>query len=299
MALSLPGLSLAQAGYKYRDAEGHWVFSDQAPPAGTTANSFKLGHDEGKLIISVKRLDTADTLQLIGVNGCLCTVTLEILIVESAISGFTPGGKYRQTLEPNSEQLLARIPRPANADANLVYRWKAVLGSPYAQHKPTQPYRVPYGVGSSYVISQAFPHQITHNTPESEFAIDFVLPDGTPVYAAREGLVINARHDFFKGSADPIMLDQANVIEVLHEDGTIAVYAHLHWDSIRVRIGEHVVRGQYIANSGSTGFSSGPHLHFAVIMNGGTDNVSIPVQFAGSGGIAVVAQDHESLTAYQ
>ena len=57
------------------------------------------------------------------------------------------------------------------------------------------------------------------------------------------------------------------MVQILHEDGTIAVYAHLHWDSIRVRIGDHVSRGQYIANSGSTGFSSGPHLHFAVIRN--------------------------------
>jgi murein DD-endopeptidase MepM/ murein hydrolase activator NlpD len=298
LILALPTGAAAQSGYKYRDANGRWVFSDQPPPSGVAIDSFKLGHDEPKLAISVKRVDTRESLSLVAVNGCLCSITVELTIVESAIPGLNVGGKYRESLEPNSEKVLSRIARPAQPDANLLYRWTAALGSPYAQHKPPRPYRVPFGVGSSYVISQAYPRQITHNSPESRYAIDFALPDGTPVYAAREGLVINSRHDFFKGGADPIMLDQANVIEVLHDDGTIAVYAHLHWDSIRVRIGDRILRGQYIANSGNTGFSSGPHLHFAVIMNDGAKDVSIPVEFMGSGGTTVVAEDHAPLTAY-
>jgi murein DD-endopeptidase MepM/ murein hydrolase activator NlpD len=128
--------------------------------------------------------------------------------------------------------------------------------------------------------------------------VDIALPDGTPVYAAREGTVINARHDFFRVAVDPVMMDQANVIEILHDDGTIGVYAHLRWDSIRVRIGAHVVRGQYIADSGNTGFSSGPHLHFAVIRNAGTADVSVPIQFAGIAEVGVTPETQMQLTAY-
>jgi murein DD-endopeptidase MepM/ murein hydrolase activator NlpD len=94
------------------------------------------------------------------------------------------------------------------------------------------------------------------------------------------------------------MLDQANVIEILHDDGTIAVYAHLQWDAIRVRIGQHVARGEYIANSGNTGFTTGPHLHFAVWRNTGTADVSIPVEFEGSGAVGVTAVTGTPLTAY-
>jgi len=56
----------------------------------------------------------------------------------------------------------------------------------------------------------------------------------------------------------------ANIVRILHDDGTHAVYAHLNWNSIRVRPGDHVERGEYIADSGNTGFSSGPHLHFEI-----------------------------------
>ena len=94
------------------------------------------------------------------------------------------------------------------------------------------------------------------------------------------------------------MLDQANVVAILHSDGTIGVYGHLHWDSIRVRIGEHIARGQYIADSGNTGFSSGPHLHFAVIRNAGGTDISVPVQFAGLADVAAAPVDRMPLTAY-
>jgi murein DD-endopeptidase MepM/ murein hydrolase activator NlpD len=90
----------------------------------------------------------------------------------------------------------------------------------------------------------------------------------------------------------------ANVVAVLHDDGTIALYAHLHWDSIRVRIGAHIVRGQYIADSGNTGFTSGPHLHFAVIRNSGATDVSVPVQFAGIAQTPVIPITQMALTAY-
>lgn len=298
LALVAAAAGAQQAGYRYKDADGHWVFSDQPPPKGVESDSFTMRRQEGKLDIRVERVDDDESLQLVGVNECLCSITLELDIVDSEIPALAPGRHYRETLLPQTRRTLARIALPSNPKANLVFAWSAVLGSPDAVHKPTQPYRVPYDVGSTYFIAQAFPSRATHNTPESQYAIDFALPDGTPVYAARDGLVINARHDFFHGAIDPVMFDQANVVEILHEDGTIAVYAHLHWDSIRVRIGQQVKRGQYIANSGNTGFSSGPHLHFAVIENALGREISVPVQFTGAAGSAVSVQDQGRLTAY-
>ena len=135
--------------------------------------------------------------------------------------------------------------------------------------------------------------------PTAVYAVDFALPDGTAVYAAREGTVINVRHDSFRGSAPAAMADQANLIEILHDDGTIAVYGHLQWDSIRVRIGQRVALGEYIADSGNTGFSTGPHLHFAVWRNAGDGRCLRPSAVrAQRGHVRATAVTGTELTAY-
>jgi murein DD-endopeptidase MepM/ murein hydrolase activator NlpD len=257
-----------------------------------------LAREKENLHISVERTDTADTTQLIATSNCLCVVTVSVAIVQSDFVEMPSGATYQATLPPLSHRTVAAARRPGTSSAELQFTWKSALGSPEAVHNPPRPYRAPFAVGATFTVAQAYPDRITHVTPDSEYAVDIALPDGTPVYAARAGTVINLRHDSFRGAPLPAMLDQANVIEILHDDGTIAVYAHLQWDSLRVRIGQNVARGEYIANSGNTGFTTGPHLHFAVWRNAGTADVSIPLQFAGLGGVAVTPATAMPLTAY-
>jgi murein DD-endopeptidase MepM/ murein hydrolase activator NlpD len=288
----------AQTAYKYRDANGQWVFTDQPANLDAPGEPLRLKQDSSDLKIAVERLDGEASTQLLAVNECLCVVTFKVGIVESGVAAIPRGAVFREVLAPKSRKALLVVANDGSAKAFLKYRVTIALGSPAAVHEPPGPYRVPFGVGSTYLVTQAYPSRLTHVTADSEYAVDMALPDGTPVYAARAGIVINARHDSFRGAVDPAMLDQANVVEILHDDGTIALYAHLHWDSIRVRIGARVARGEYIANSGSTGFSSGPHLHFAVVRNAGDEDVSIPVEFAGLAGVALTPVDRRPITAY-
>jgi murein DD-endopeptidase MepM/ murein hydrolase activator NlpD len=294
-----PLTALSQTAYRYRDANGQWVFTDQAPvSAAPDGDAITLAREHEALHVTLGRTDTPEATRLIAHNNCVCVVTLRVSIVRSDFADLPVGATYRATLEPGAEQMVAQARRTPERGGTLNFSWRGAVGAPDAVHKPTRLYRAPFAVGATFMVTQAYPTRATHDTAESMYAVDFGLPDGTPVYAAREGTVINVRHDSFSGAALPQMIDQANVILVLHDDGTIGVYAHLHWDSIRVRIGQHVQRGEYIANSGNTGFSTGPHLHFAVVRNSGIEDVSLPVQFEGPGGAAVTAVTSEPVTAY-
>ena len=296
------GTLSAQTVYKQRDASGQWVYTDgaaspAAPPGATVSRTRENEGAEG-LRISLERVDSEDFVQLVGTNHCLCVITLRVTIAQSGFADLPSGARYLAKLAPGARQTVVQARRPEGANAQLRYSWTVALGSPDAVHNPPRPYRAPFALGATFTVSQAFPVRITHTSPDSAYAVDIALPDGTPVYAARGGTVINVRHDSFRGAALPEMLDQANVIEILHDDGTIALYAHLQWDSIRVRIGQHVQVGEYIANSGNTGFTTGPHLHFAVWRNAGAADVSIPIEFAGPGGSAVTPETNMPLTAY-
>lgn len=85
---------------------------------------------------------------------------------------------------------------------------------------------------------------------------DFNAPVGTPVAAAADGTVIMAQYYGGYGKA----------IKVDHGGGVVTLYGHL--SSYDVEVGQKVAAGQVIARSGNTGTSTGPHLHFSVIVDG-------------------------------
>jgi len=125
------------------------------------------------------------------------------------------------------------------------------------------------------------------------------MPIGTDIMAARGGVVFDVAASNFSGGLDPERDGpRANVVRILHDDGTYAIYAHLNTNTIRVKPGDRVERGEYIADSGNTGFSSGPHLHFAVVRNAGMRIESVPVLFYGQNAERIVPATGAFLTAY-
>jgi murein DD-endopeptidase MepM/ murein hydrolase activator NlpD len=290
----------AQALYKYRDPSGAWVYTDRQPPPGTQAQTISVDLEAKAPRLTVEQNVDGVRVNVVAINECACEA-------EFALRGIVAGtvtlpahnsDGYRAVLQPHSRKALLSAPFLGTSPDGFSYSWRAVLGRPGAVHRPPGPYRAPFALGGAYRINQAYPSRFTHVTADSEYAVDIGLPDGTPVYAARDGIVINVRHDNFRGAPDPAMYDQANVVQILHDDGTIAVYAHLHWESIRVQPGQSVRRGEYIADSGNTGLTTGPHLHFAVIRNAGLKAESVPIEFAGPAGAAITPQTGMMLTAY-
>ncbi len=86
--------------------------------------------------------------------------------------------------------------------------------------------------------------------------IDFAAPTGTPIYAAAAGTVISAG---YAGNA-------GNLLVINHGNGLLTYY--MHCSKIYVSAGQTVSRGQNVAAVGTTGNSTGPHLHFQVMLNG-------------------------------
>jgi len=166
------------------------------------------------------------------------------------------------------------------------YRYvsQSTLGALGAAYDPATLYRLPYGDGAAYRIGQAPGGPLTtHDDAESRYAIDFEMPEGTPVVAARDGVIIEAEGGYTEGGKNPALAKKANAIRILHADGTIGTYAHLRHQGIAVQNGQRVGAGEIIGYAGSTGYSNGPHLHFAVThldyRNAAFETVSDPIRF--------------------
>jgi murein DD-endopeptidase MepM/ murein hydrolase activator NlpD len=86
--------------------------------------------------------------------------------------------------------------------------------------------------------------------------IDLAAPRGTPIFATADGVVTSAERESAYG----------NVVRIQHEFGFETVYAHQ--SKIRVKVGQQVSRGVQIGDMGSTGRSTGSHLHYEVRVNG-------------------------------
>jgi len=180
---------------------------------------------------------------------------------------------------------------PLSSRRSWRYRFQteAVVGSPDAVHRPSGAYRPPFAPGAEFQVGQAFGGAFSHTDPQSFHAVDIAMPVGTPIHAARAGVVMDIARYFHRAGTDRDRDGpRANFVRILHQDGTMAVYAHLDYAGVRVHPGERVARGQYIARSGNTGYSSGPHLHFVIQKNRDMQLVSVPFEFEQVDGTSLV-----------
>src|SRR5829696_3116988 len=134
------------------------------------------------------------------------------------------------TIAPNSALPLGRV-FAADRSAggyNFLFRYSHHFGRIDAVHDALAAYRLPFGDGQSFAVTQAYGGKLTsHNNRENLYAIDFAMPIGTPVIAARGGVVIDATVRHQEGGFDMRFLDKANTVAIVHDDGTVAEYAHL------------------------------------------------------------------------
>ncbi|MFI8644901.1 M23 family metallopeptidase [Pseudomonas sp. NIBR-H-19] len=267
-------LAVAMTIYKSTDANGVVSYSDR-PSKGAKVFVFQdrmVERLERQVYLDIKKQKGAD---VVFVRNDLYA-PVEIALAFTGLSNVrgAPTQTIRRVLPARSNTRLALL-KAVSGGQPLVYspQFHYSLGDPSGA---AQGYRYPLPWrGGPFRLSQGANGQYSHYGPKNKYAMDIAMPVGTPIIAARAGVVVKTENSQSGRGNDA----SGNFVRVLHDDGTMGVYLHLKQGSVSVREGQRVTVGSPLALSGNTGNSSGPHLHFVVQRNSGAGLVSIPYQF--------------------
>lgn len=199
-------------------------------------------------------LEAPDTLRAAGDPRREAAKALEALVLKQLV---TASGAFRGGQAAGSQvwaDVLAEAIASAVTESSELGLSAAVAASLPGAPAPGAPALVAQG-GS---ITSGFGRRVdpfTHQTRRHD-GVDLSAPEGTPIFAAADGVVVAAGPRGGYG----------NAVEVAHADGTTSLYAHAR--DLAVRAGQHVSAGAVIATVGSTGRSTGNHLHFEVRRGG-------------------------------
>lgn len=172
---------------------------------------------------------------------------------------------------------------------SLIIGFIVLLSSCGVQYKALQPamdgdyiYVLPYQKGQSYFLVQGYNSWFSH---KGRLGLDFKMKEGTPVLAARAGIVTSVEEGFKGGGISKKYLRRANGVVIKHSDDSYAMYGHLKQNGAAVSLSDTVKAGQLIGYSGGVGYSAFPHLHFTVWKPGSKGRNQIATRFRTSKGI--------------
>ena len=206
-----------------------------------------------------------------------------------------------ENAEVNCDRPCFKVAEPGQQGPLLVFRrkvsdrpWKARyeyhyrIGDYRAKPDVRHVYELPYAPGAGFKIAQGYNGNFTHQGA-NRYALDFLMPEGTPIHAARAGKVVWVVNHFREGGPADRFRQRANQVQVLHADGSLGAYFHLRFKGAIVKPGQPIKVGQVLGYSGNTGYSSRPHLHFQVHFNHtGRDLRSMPTLFRTQAGPALL-----------
>jgi murein DD-endopeptidase MepM/ murein hydrolase activator NlpD len=293
LALALP--LHAKQLYKWTDANGVMHFSDQPPADKSAARnlSARLIDVDPQNPVRLREEKSEHGVRYYAYNDLGGYASLSIRFTDSQGVSATPQLPAVLALAPKQESLVLTVqPSSIGAGGRFGLSYQLVPGRPDATADPSAVYLPPFEAGKAFDVHQGFGGAFSHSTPENYHAVDFAMPVGTPVLAARAGRVVQVQDDFYRSGQDLAKFgERANIVVIEHSDGTMAVYAHLDLDSVLVGVGRRVEAGQMLGKSGNTGFSTGPHLHFVVQVNRQGRLESVPFTFTVGGALTTPITD--------
>jgi murein DD-endopeptidase MepM/ murein hydrolase activator NlpD len=258
------------------DAQG-----DEAPivaVAPTAAERRQRARRLSRAPVARERVTNADgSVTFVLRNLLHAPVTVVIEPGEGRSASLTMLSPLHTTIGPLKRLEVANIRSTDPLEPGEVdFTYSSVIGDPAAVHDDRVVYAWPFPPNAVAHLSQG-PGGPTHRSLFSRYAIDLAVPEGTPVLAARAGVVVFLENRYFESGMDiDKYLTRSNQVRILHDDGSMSSYGHLYPDSIDLEPGQRVEVGEQIGLSGNTGYSSGPHLHFVVLVHRDMGMVSVP-----------------------
>ncbi len=270
--------------YRWTDDTGVTQYGDQPPVAESAAVTVIPVEFEPGAIAQLRVENQGSRYLAWADNRLPGPIEVQLRFQDQDNIAGRPTLPARALLAPRATALVAQL---ATADptrgGRFELRMDSVPGDPTARPRDVE-YRLPleqYRIR----IDQGYGGRFSHSDPGNRYAVDFAAEEGTAVLAAREGVVMQVESDFQRAGLDREAYGgRANFVRILHDDGSMALYAHLQPEGAYVRVGQRVRTGQQIGLSGNTGFTTGPHLHFAVQVNRGMRLESIPFRMNGPTG---------------
>jgi murein DD-endopeptidase MepM/ murein hydrolase activator NlpD len=252
--------------------------------------------DQKLVKISSQKNDEVTEFYIENLQSAEVTITIEMDLKNLKPSEKLP---YTATIPPGARVKMFSVEPPdPQKDSSWSYTYYATWGNLTATHDDAYVYHLPYRPGEAFPVSQGFHGKYSHTGGDC-FSIDFKMPEGTPVLAAREGVVAGIKDDSDIGGSDKKFEWDANYVLIRHNDGTLGHYVHLQKGGVRVKVGQKVTAGETIALSGNTGHSTGPHLHFAVFKaQSGKQRETVPIKYRVSPLLADVLSEGRSYRAF-
>lgn len=281
----LPSIASSKQIYRWKDANGTLHFSDNPPkdPAAASELSARLIDVDPQSPVRLRSENFPGENRYFLYNDLAGPASVEITSSSAMSIQFQPSLPLLVTV-PSQREIPAFVVRAQSQGGEYSIRYRWTPGDPDASPDTSVLYQLPFRTGQSYAVHQAFNGSFSHSSPENQYAVDFAMPLGTDVLAARAGRVMQVQDDFYRAGLDLDKYgERANTVMILHADGSFAVYAHLDLESVIVARGQRVEAGTLIGKSGNTGFTTGPHLHFVVQHNRRGRLASLPFQFIQNG----------------
>ena len=235
-------------------------------------------HVSAQKEIKIYAEETKEGFRIYADNPEFCPITIR---VDFGLNNMkSEAGEHPSFLlkEKSSKTLLTTVSIINKYKASkFVYTYTVSLGDDkQTEYDVDYDYFLPFEKGNSFGLHQGYNGTFSH---QNENSLDFKMPVDTPITAIRDGIVIKLVENNILVCPKLECAQYNNYVIIYHSDGTFAEYTHINRNGVLVNVGDKVTKGQVIASSGNTGFSSGPHLHLMVYLQRLKTRETIPTKF--------------------